>query len=149
MAVPPSTRRVVRERAQRHGEDCHADERWPFVRFPIAPVRPQSAGGAEHADNVAFACRHGHARRGNRGEGRAPETETVVSRVNPRRERWGDHCVWAAARRRIIGRTPTGRATVMRLDRNDDRHEGRVVHIRPREVAEGYHPPREDPVRSA
>jgi hypothetical protein len=40
MAVPPSTRRVVRERAQRHCEYCHADERWQFVRFTIDHVLP-------------------------------------------------------------------------------------------------------------
>jgi HNH endonuclease len=149
MAVPPSTRRVVRGRAQRHCEYCHADERWQFVRFTIDHVVPQSAGGSENADNLALACRNCNERRGNRVEGRDPETETVVSLFNPRRERWVDHFVWDAARLRIIGRTPTGRATVVMLDMNDDRHEGMVVRIRQRDVADGYHPPPEDPVLSA
>jgi 5-methylcytosine-specific restriction endonuclease McrA len=93
MAVPPSTRSVVRERAQRHCEYCHADERWQFVRFTIDHVLPQSAGGSDKADNLALACRNCNERRGNRVEGRDPETETVVSLFNPRCERWGDHFV--------------------------------------------------------
>jgi hypothetical protein len=35
------------------------------------------------------------------------------------------------------------------LDLNDDRHEGTIVRIRQRDVANGYHPPPEDPVLSA
>jgi len=60
-----------------------------------------------------------------------------------------DHSVWDTARLRIIGRTPTGRATVVMLDMNDDHHEGMGVRIRQRNVADGYHPPPEDPVLSA
>jgi hypothetical protein len=44
---------------------------------------------------------------------------------------------------------PTGRATVAMLDLNDERHEGIVIRIRQRDVADGYHPPPEDPVLSA
>lgn len=45
MAAPASTRRVVRERAQRRCEYCHADERWQCVRFTIGHILPQAAGG--------------------------------------------------------------------------------------------------------
>lgn len=34
----------------------------------------------------------------------------------------------------------------MMLDLNDDRHEGVVIRIRQRDMADGYHPPPEDPV---
>jgi hypothetical protein len=35
------------------------------------------------------------------------------------------------------------------LDLNDEHHEGMVVRIRQRDVADGYHPPPEDPVLPA
>lgn len=139
----------MRERAQRHYEYCHANAGWQFVRFTSDHVLPQSAGGSDNADNLALACRNCNERRGNRVEGRDPETETVVSLFNPRRERWVDHSVWDTARLRIIGRTSTGRATVVVLDMHDDRHEGMVVRIRQCDVADGYHPAPEDPVLSA
>ena len=149
MAVSPSTRRVVRERAHRHCEYCHADERWQFVRFTVDHIVPQSAGGSDDADNLALACRNCNERRGNRLERRDPETDTLAPLFNPRRERWSEHFVWDPARLRIIGQTPIGRTTVELLDLNDDRHEGTVMRIRQRDVEDGYHPPPEDPVLSA
>jgi len=148
MAVSPGTRRVVRERAHRRCEYCHADERWQFVLFTIDHVLPQSAGGSDEADNLALACRNCNERRGNRLEGRDLETAEVVSLFNPRRDRWSDHFVWDIARLRIVGRTSTGRATAELLDLNDDRHDSIVIRIRQRDMSDGYHPPLEDPVLS-
>ena len=42
----------------------------------------------------------------------------VVLLCNPRRQRWGDHCQLVGPR--IVGRTPTGRATVALLRLNDE-----------------------------
>lgn len=149
MPVSTSTRRVVRERAHLLCEYCHANERWQFVRFTIDHVLPQSAGGSDDADNLALACRNCNERRGNRLQGRDPTTGAVVPIFNPRRERWTDHFAWDAERIRIVGTTPTGRATVEMLDMNDDHREGAVLHIRQRDVSDGYHPPPEDPVQNS
>lgn len=148
MAVSPGTRRVVRERAHRRCEYCHADERWQFVRFTIDHVLPQPAGGSDDADNLALACRNCNERRGNSLEGRDPETAEVVPLFNTRRDRWADHFVRDTARLRIVGRTSTGRATAELLDLNDDRHDSTVIRIRQRDVSDGYHTPPEDPVFS-
>ncbi|MSQ48088.1 MAG: HNH endonuclease [Deltaproteobacteria bacterium] len=149
MAVSAVNRRVVRERAQFRCEYCHADEHWQFIRFTIDHVLPQSAGGSDDGDNLAFACRNCNERRGNRSEGRGPDTAQVVPLFNPRQEPWVDHFVWDAAGVRIVGRTPTGRATIMLLDVNDDRHDGAVLRVRQRDVFDGYHPPPEDPILSS
>lgn len=149
MAVPPAPRRLVRERARRRCEDCHADARWQCVRFTLAPGLPPSAGGADEADNVALACRTGNERRGNRLEGRAPETQAVVSLCNPRRDLWAEHLAWDATRLRIVGCTPRGRAAAEIRDRNDDRHDGTVRRSRVRDVADGDHPPPDAPRLSA
>jgi hypothetical protein len=149
MAVSASVQRVVRERAHHRCEYCHADERWQFVRFTIDHVLPQSAGGSDDVDNLALACRNCNERRGNRTVGRDPETNVVVSLFNPRHDRWDEHFIWDAARLRILGRTPTGRATAEMLDLNDDRHAGAALRIRQRDVSDGYHPPPDDPVLSA
>lgn len=148
MAISTAVRRAVRERARRLCEYCHADERWQFVRFTIDHVLPQSAGGSDDAENLALACRNCNERRGNRLEGRDPDTETVVPLFNPRHDRWAEHFAWDLERIRIVGLTPTGRATVERLDLNDDRHHRAVLRIRQRDVSDGYHPPLEDPCLS-
>ena len=148
MAVSPGTRRVVRERAYNRCEYCHADERWQFVRFTIDHVLPQSAGGLDDADNLALACRNCNERRGNRLEGRDPETAEVVPLFHPRRDRWAEHFVWGTAWLRLVGRRSTGRATAELLDLNDERYDSAVIRIRQRDVSDGYHPLPEDPVLS-
>ena len=148
MTVSSSTRHVVRERANLRCEYCHADERWQFVRFTLDHVLPKSVGGSDDADNLALACRNCNERRGNRIEGRDPETSEVVLLFKPRRDIWAEHFVWDVERIRIVGLTPTGRATVEMLDLNDDRHDSAILCIRQRDVSDGYHPPLEDPVLS-
>jgi hypothetical protein len=118
------------------------------VRFTIDHVLPQSAGGSDDADNLALACRNCNERRGNRFEGRDPETAEVVPLFNPRCYRWADHFVWDIARLRIVGCTSTGRATTEMLDLSDDRHDSTVIRIRQRDMSDGYHPLPEDPVLS-
>lgn len=148
MAVSSSSRRLVRERAQLRCEYCHADERWQFIRFTIDHILPQSAGGSDDPDNLALACRNCNERRGNRSEGRDPQTGQVVPIFNPRLEAWAEHFAWDAPGIGVVGRTSTGRATLELLDLNDDRHNGVVLRTRQRDVSDGYHPPPEDPVLS-
>ena len=101
---------------------------------------------ADDADNLALACRNCNERRGNRSEGRDPVTGHIVPIFNPRQEKWPAHFVWDKAKIRIFGHTPIGRATIELLDLNDDRHDSAVIRIRQRDVADGYHPPPDDPV---
>lgn len=148
MAVSPSTRRIVRERASLHCEYCHADERWQFIRFTIDHVLPQAAGGTDEEGNLALACRNCNERRGNRTEGHDPATNKVTPLFNPRHDSWAEHFAWDAERIHIIGQTPTGRATVEMLDLNDARHDGAVLRVRRRDASDGYHPPPGDPILS-
>ena len=78
MTVSAATGRFVRERAQRRCEYCHTDGRWQCVRFTTDHVRPLSAGGSDDADNLALACRNRNERRGNRLDGRDPESRVSV-----------------------------------------------------------------------
>ncbi len=111
-------------------------------------VLPQAAGGSDDADNLALACRNCNERRGNRQEGRDPETGEFAPIFNPRSDNWADHFAWDLERVRIVGRTPTGQATVDLLDLNDDRRDGAVLRVRRRDALDGYHPPPDDPVLS-
>lgn len=146
MAVSDATRRLVRERALHRCEYSHADERWQFVRFPIDHITPRSDAGSDEPDNLALACRNGNERRSNRTETVDPETGETTALFHPRQNTWSDHFSWDAGRLRIVGWTPTGRETLAALDMNDDNHEGRVIAIRQRDLADGYHPPPSDPV---
>lgn len=146
MTISPATRQFVRDRAHCRCEYCHADERWQFVRFTLDHVCPRSAGGSDLPDNLALACRNCNERRSDRTFARDPSSGETVPVFNPRQDSWSEHFAWAADLIHIVGRTPTGRATVALLDLNDVRHEGIVLAVRLRDMEDGYHPPSGDPV---
>lgn len=146
MGVSSSTRHQVRQRARGLCEYCHADERWQFVRFTIDHILPQSAGGSDEPDNLALACRNCNERRSNRCDAIDPESELLVAVFNPRQQEWNRHFAWSSDKLHIVGLTPVGRATVLLLDMNDDRHERAVVRIRQRDIRDGFHPPADDPI---
>jgi hypothetical protein len=58
---------------------------------------------------------------------------------------WSEHFSWAADDRRILGITPIGRATIDRLDMNDDCHDdGAILRARRLWIRGGWHPPLND-----
>lgn len=146
MAVSDSTRREVRERAASRCEYCHADERWQFVRFTMDHVIPQSDAGSDEAENIALACRNCNERRSNLQQSADPQTGEVVRIFNPRQDNWNEHFSWSADRLYIVGLSPIGRATVQLLDMNDQRHGGRTIRVRQRDLADRFHPPPGDAV---
>jgi hypothetical protein len=146
MAIPATIRRLVRQRARLRCEYCHADERWQFVLFTIDHLVPRSAGGSDDEENLALACRNCNERRSNRSRAEDPVTGRIVPLFNPRLDRWADHFAWHVDRIRIVGLTPTGRATLVLLDMNDEWHGGAALRIRQRDLLDGYHPPPGDPI---
>jgi hypothetical protein len=60
---------------------------------------------------------------------------------NARRQRWSDHFEWSGDGLRILGRTPTGRATVAALHLDDDPD---ALVVRSYWVLAGWHPPGDD-----
>ena len=146
MAVSASTRRKVRARSANRCEYCHADETWQFVRFTIDHIIPQSDAGGDELENIALACRNCNERRSNRLESTDPETDAKVQVFNPREDIWNDHFSWSADQLHIVGVTFIGRATVRLLDMNDERHGERVIHVRRRDLTDGFHPPPGDKV---
>ena len=146
MAVMQTTRRLVRERAGKRCEYCHADERWQFVAFTVDHIVPLSDDGSDEASNLALACRNCNERRSNRQSAEDPQTQRMARLFNPRQDSWADHFAWSSDRLRLIGTTPTGRATVAALDMNDERRGETVVRVRQRDIRDGYHPPPGDPI---
>lgn len=70
--------------------------------------------------------------------GTDPETHMDVPLFNPRTQNWHEHFQWSQDGLRIIGRTPTGRATVAELHLSDDPD---ALQVRSNWVVVGWHPP--------
>lgn len=123
MSVPAAVQQTVRARAQGHCEYCHSPEWVCAARFTLDPLLPRSRGGTDAPENLALACRRCNERRYTFTTGRDPVTQQEVPLFHPVRERWVAHFAWTPDGQGIVGTTSTGRATVERLDLNDERHD--------------------------
>ena len=99
---------------QRGGSCCEycrlAQADTPFRTFHIDHILPRQHGGGDHPDNLALACDRCSLHKGSNLAGIDDDTGAIVPLFHPRIERWEDH--FSLEDIRIIGLTPTGRATV-------------------------------------
>ena len=110
--------RAVASRAGFRCEYCQAPERAFNAAFDLDHITPVAHGGPTEPDNLALACRACNARKGDVTEATDPTTGEPAALYNPRADRWRDHFHIDSDSWEVIGTTPTGRATVTRLDLN-------------------------------
>jgi len=90
-----------------------------FAPFHVEHVVARQHGGGDEPSNLAFACDRCNLHKGPNLTAIDPETGEIVPLFHPRRDSWQDHFRWENAE--IVGRTPTGRATVRLLNMNAKR----------------------------
>lgn len=100
----------------------------------VEHIDPQ---GSDNPDNLCLSCPSCNLSKAKATSAPDPLTETFVSLFNPRQHLWDDHFEWIENGALVIGKTPTGRATVERLKMNIDR----VVTARRIWIKAGEHPP--------
>lgn len=127
-------RRSVIHRAHYRCEYCGLAQDGQEATFHIDHVYPRIAFGQTHADNLALACVSCSLRKGARVVAPDPVTGEQAPLYNPRSQVWTEHFRWEGVR--IIGMTPTGRATVAALALN----RPLILAIREEEAALGRHP---------
>ena len=117
-------------------EYCRYPEEFNSGRFAVDHIVPRDKGGANELANYALSCRGCNERKQAATDAPDPATEQIVPLFHPRTDVWTDHFAWSSDFRLMIGLTPTGRATIARLQTN---HSGVV---RQREVLHqlGLHP---------
>ena len=149
MAIPTAVKLQIRQRANFLCEYCHSSEEISPSRFEIDHIQPRSIGGSDDLDNLALACQRCNSHHYNFIQGKDPATLNAVNLFHPRHQVWNDHFIWSNDGCRIIGITETGRATVNRLDLNDEvRSEAEIVRARQAWVKVGWHPPSTDSRKS-
>ena len=106
-----AVRALVWQRAAGRCEYCRlAQSETPFRTFHIDHIIPRKHGGSDDADNLALACDRCSLHKGSNLAGVDDQTDQVASLFHPRTEVWEDH--FSVEQVRIVGLTPTGRATV-------------------------------------
>jgi hypothetical protein len=149
MPIPKPLYEVIRQRAKCRCEYCHYPELLSSAPLSIDHIQPQSLGGNDDLDNLALACRRCNERRYNFVTGVDEISGIEVTLFNPRQQQWSDHFIWSADGLKILGTTPTGRATCDRLDLNDNRREEPFIqNARQKWRLAGLHPPDDDPQQS-
>lgn len=103
----------------------------------IDHIIPQALGGLTEEENLWLACSLCNDYKNDQIAALDSLTETIVRLFDPRHQVWCAHFAWTREGDRIVGLTPTGRATVVAL------HLNRSALVRSRQawVSVGWHPP--------
>lgn len=119
-AFSDAVRGRVAVRAGHRCEYCRLPTRGQVATFPIDHVVPRSEGGPSDEGNLALCCPHCNAHKWTATAGRDPDTGRIAPFFHPRTDAWDDHFEWSSAEVGVlVGRTPSGRATILGLRIND------------------------------
>ena len=133
--ISPNLREEVILRAKNRCEYCQLSQLGQEATFHIDHVQPRAAGGPTNPDNLALACVSCSLRKWAKQTAIDPETNTEVGLFHPRLQQWAEHFRWEMER--VVGLTPTGRATIASLALN----RPIILAIRQEETERGRHPP--------
>lgn len=118
-------------------EYCKNQQGYSTAPFSVEHILALSKQGSNDLENLALSCPACNAHKYTKQTALDPLTRNVVPLFNPRTQIWEEHFVWDETLTRILGLTPTGRATVKCLKMN--RIES--VNLRMVLVAFEKHPP--------
>ena len=136
--VTAKERAEVTERARRC-EYCLSQARFAMQPLSVEHINPRQKGGDNALDNLALACQGCNGPKHTKTTGLDPFTGRRVPLYHPRQQKWSDHFAWSEDFTRVVGLTPTGRASVHVLELS---REG-LVNLREALHALGHHPPEE------
>ena len=112
------TRQFVRQRAEDRCEYCRLrQEHAPLWRHQIEHIIAIKHDGTDDLENLAWTCVRFNLSKSSNLSGIDNVSGQVVELFNPRAQNWSDHFAYQGAK--IVGLTPTGRATVAVLNMNE------------------------------
>jgi 5-methylcytosine-specific restriction endonuclease McrA len=129
-----ATKRLVYSRANGCCEYCRTCEYNTGQPMHIEHIDPD---GGDDPLNLCLSCSSCNLSKGVVITARDPDTQTDVPLFNPRIEEWHTHFAWIDGGLRLLGKTPTGRATIVRLKMNQQR----LVRARNNWITSKSHPP--------
>lgn len=133
-------KQIVAQRAKHCCEYCLSQLRYSPDPFSVEHIIPLSQGGLSQLDNLALSCQGCNNRKYTSTTAIDAINGEIALLYHPRQQNWGEHFAWNNDFTLILGLTPTGRATVEKLQLNRDG----VVNLRRVLSSIGYHPPQVD-----
>ena len=125
------------ERAAGRCEYCLSPAEYVPDPLVVEHIIPRSRGGSHRLSNLALSCHGCNGYKYTSVEAVDPFSGEPAPLYNPRRHMWREHFVWSEDSAHLLGLTPTGRATIARLDLN----RPSVVNLRALLRMVGKHPP--------
>jgi hypothetical protein len=116
--VTAAQRRAVFARAKGCCEYCQSQARFATQSFAAEHIIPRYVGGTTTLDNLALSCLGCNSHKHTKTDALDPISGLKTPLFHPRQEAWSEHFCWDDDFRQIVGRTPTGRATVEALQLN-------------------------------
>jgi hypothetical protein len=136
--IPADVDRRVRQAARHRCGYCLSPQQLVMARLEIDHIIPVTKGGDSSESNLWLSCPLCNRFKADRTVARDPDTGTEVPLFNARTQRWSQHFRWSTDGIRVIGLTPSGRATVALLHLDDDAD---ALVVRAHWVLAGWHPP--------
>jgi HNH endonuclease len=136
--VPARQREEVPRRARGCCEYCLSQEPYSPDPLSVEHIIPLAKGDTHDLDNLAWSCQGCNSRKYVSTEALDPVTGQRVPLYHPRRDRGSAHFAWDEDYAFVIGLTPTGRATVEKLQLN----RSGVVNLRRVSSSMDIHPPK-------
>jgi HNH endonuclease len=127
----------ITQRAQGCCEYCWSQLKFSPDPFSIEHIIPLSKGGTYDLDNLALSCQGCNNRKYNHLEAYDPIDGKLAPLYHPRQQSRSKHFIWSDDFTEMIGISPSGRATIVRLQLN---RKG-VVNLRRVLTASDLHPP--------
>ncbi|MFN8485953.1 MAG: HNH endonuclease signature motif containing protein [Caldilineaceae bacterium] len=109
---------LVAKRALHRCEYCHAPEIVFNFPFEVEHIIPLAREGMNIESNWALACRSCNLHKGSYITALDPEANTAVRLFHPREEHWEEHFEVNLESGLIVGKTASGRATIICLGMN-------------------------------
>jgi HNH endonuclease len=131
-------KRAVADRAKGCCEYCWSQALFSPDPFSVEHIVPRSRGGTPELSNLALSCQGCNNRKYTSMEALDRVTGEAMSLYHPRLHTWSDHFTWNHNYLLILGLSPTGRATIEKLQLN----RIGVINLRRILRAFGEHPPR-------
>src|SRR3972149_3259604 len=138
MAISAHVRNTVTQRARYCCEYCQSQLTFSADSFSVEHIVPRSREGSDDVSNLALSCQRCNNAKFVAIEATDPLTGRPATPFHPRQPDWLNHFAWPHDSLLIHGMTPTGRATVEKLQLN----RSGVVNLRRVLRDAGEHPPR-------
>lgn len=137
--IPTEVRYRVRKEARSRCGYCLARQELIYHLLQIEHIIPLSKGGTNDELNLWLACDRCNGHKSDKISAIDPQTGEEMPLFNPRTQNWWEHFRWSEDGLRVVGLTPTGRATVITLHLDSDPI---TLAVRANWVQVGWHPPK-------